>query len=205
MGYATTVLRVVTGATMAGHGIQKLSHALGGHGPEGTAKAFEGMGFTPGRPFGMAAGMAETAGGSMMALGLGVPLACSMVTGVMAGAIGKVHYKNGFWVTDGGFEYNLHILAATFAVAGAGGGALTLDGLRRKKHRGFGWAVAQLAVGAGAAAAALTIAERQAQAQGVSSTPSTPGTQTPGHTDADGSSLVDLAGNGSMHESAEVR
>lgn len=204
MGYATTVLRVVTGATMAGHGIQKLSHALGGHGPEGTAKAFEGMGFTPGRHFAMATGIAETAGGSMMAMGLGVPMACSMVTGVMAGAIAKVHYKNGYWVTDGGFEYNLGILASTFAVAGAGGGALTLDGLRGKKHRGFGWALAQLAVGVGAAAAALTISERQAQATGVTSTPAAKGTHTPGHTDADGSPLVDLSGD-DIPESADAR
>ena len=59
------------------------------------------------------------------------------------------------------FEYNLEIMAATFAIAGTGGGALTLDGLRGKKHRGFGWALAQLAVGVAAAAGALAIAERQ--------------------------------------------
>jgi hypothetical protein len=57
-------------------------------------------------------------------------------------------------------------------------------------------------VGAGAAMAAINIADRQAQATGV--TP-VKGTQTPGHTDADGSPMVDLAGDGSTPESAEAR
>jgi putative oxidoreductase len=164
MGFATTVLRVVTGATMAGHGLQKLqkmTNTLGDDRPGEAAESFEKMGLKPGRPFAIATGVAETAGGTLMVAGLGTPLACAMISGVMAGAIAKVHYKNGFWMTDHGFEYPLHILAATFAVAGAGGGALTLDALRGKKHGGFGWALAQLAVGVGAAAGALAIAERQ--------------------------------------------
>lgn len=161
MGFSITVLRVVTGATMLGHGLQKLTNSLGGNGPEAAGQQFEKMGFQPGREFAIATGVAETTGGALMVAGLGTPLACAMISGVMAGAIAKVHYKNGFWMSDRGFEYNLHIMAATFAVAGAGGGALALDGLRGKKHRGFGWALAQLAVGVGAAAGALSIAERQ--------------------------------------------
>ncbi len=196
MGFATTVLRLVTGATMAGHGIQKLTTSLGGHGPEGTAQAFEQMGLRPGRQFGMATGVAEAAGGTMMALGLATPLACSMVTGVMVGAITKVHLKNGFWATEGGFEYNLGILASTFAIAGAGGGPLSLDGLRGKKHRGFGWAVLQLALGAGTAAAALAISDRQAasgpKGELSSATDAPPEGQSPAAGDDE---MADLAGD----------
>lgn len=161
MGFATTVLRLVTGATMAGHGLQKLTTSFGEGGLDASGGSFEQMGFKPGRPFALATGTAETVGGSLMVLGLGTPFACSLVTGVHVGAIAKVHFDKGFWVSKGGFEYNLHLLAATFAIAGTGGGALTLDALRGKKHRGFGWAVAQLALGAAGAAAALAIAERQ--------------------------------------------
>ncbi|HTW07288.1 MAG TPA: DoxX family protein [Acidimicrobiales bacterium] len=165
MGFATTALRVVTGATMAGHGLQKLTNMFGGQGPDGTGQSFEQMGFKPGRPFAIATGLAETAGGTLMVAGLGVPAACAMVSGVMVGAIARVHYKHGFWAMEHGFEYNLHILAATFAVAGTGGGSLTLDALRGKHRRGLGWAVAQLAVGAGAAAGALALSERLATDQ----------------------------------------
>jgi putative oxidoreductase len=146
---------------MAAHGLQKLSNSFGGQGPAAMGGKFEKMGIEPGREFAIGTGLAETAGGTLMVAGLGTPLACAMVSGVMAGAIAKVHYKNGFWMTDRGYEYNLHILAATFAIAGSGGGSLTLDALRGKKHRGFGWALAQLAVGLGAAAGALALAERQ--------------------------------------------
>lgn len=164
MGLATTVLRVVTGATLAGHGLQKLTRSFGGGGPEAAGENFEQMGLKPGRQLAMVTGTTETIGGVLMVAGLQTPLACSMITGVMVGAIAKVHYKNGFWASGRGYEYNLHILAATFAVAGAGGGALSVDALRGKKRQGFGWALAQLAVGAGAAAGALAIAGREVPA-----------------------------------------
>jgi putative oxidoreductase len=162
MGYATTVLRVVTGATMAGHGLQKLTTWFGGGGLEKAGENFEKMGLAPGRQFALLTGSAEALGGTLMVLGLETPLACSLVSGAMTGAIAKVHYKNGFWVSKGGMEHNLLILASTFALAGAGGGPLAFDGLRRKRRRGFGWALAQLVVGAVGAAAALAVASRRA-------------------------------------------
>jgi putative oxidoreductase len=151
------------------------------------------MGLKPGRQFAMATGAAETAGGVLMVAGLGTPLACAMVSGVMAGAIAKVHYRNGFWMTEHGYEYNLNILAATFAVAGTGGGALTLDALRGKKHRGLGWALAQLAVGLGAAAGALAIAERQSGDHWQASTSSDRWSTSAGHEEADGPGAIDLS------------
>jgi putative oxidoreductase len=162
MGLATTALRVITGSLMAGHGLQKLTTSFGGHGVEGTAAGFEKMGFTPGRPFALAAGVTETAGGVLLAAGLEVPLAAAMVTGVMTTAIAKVHLKNGVWVSKGGFEYNLVLIGSAFAVAADGGGALALDSLRGKRRRGFGWAVGELALGVGAAVATMKFAERQA-------------------------------------------
>jgi len=197
MGYATTVLRIVTGATMAGHGLQKLTNSMGGKGPAAAGDNFEKIGFTPGKHFAVATGVAETTGGTLMALGLATPVACSMVTGVMASAIAKVHYQNGFWVSNKGFEYNLNIMAATFAVAGAGGGALALDGLRGKKHRGFGWAVAQLAVGVAAAYATLEIAERQA------ATSAAPQQSLAAQRDDEALDLSTGSGHGHGHDGAE--
>jgi putative oxidoreductase len=179
---------------MAGHGLQKLTCSFGGHGPEAAGEMFEQIGFKPGRQFAVVTGAAETAGGVMMVAGLGTPLACSMISGVMAAAIAKVHYKNGFWASDRGYELNLHILAATFAVAGAGGGALALDGLRGRKHKGFGWALAQLVLGATAAAGAIAVAERlpggrlEQEAAG-------PDSRAPGNEETNGS-MVDLSREG---------
>jgi putative oxidoreductase len=98
-----------------------------------------------------------------MVAGLGTPLACAMVSGVMASAISKVHYKNGFWAANKGFEPNLMFMASAFAIAGSGGGALSLDGLRGKRRQGLSWALAQLVAGAGTAVAVLKFSSRQAQ------------------------------------------
>ena len=39
-----------------------------------------------------------------------------MVTGAMTVAIGKVHAKNGFWLADGGMEYNRRTQAGDIGV-----------------------------------------------------------------------------------------
>ena len=80
----------------------------------------------------------------------------------MAAAVPKVHQKHGFWSKDGGSEHDLLIMAATFAIAAAGGGPLSLDGLRGKRRTGTVWSLAQLAVGIGAAVGAMRLAGRWA-------------------------------------------
>lgn len=72
-------------------------------------------------------------------------------------AVATVHWRNGPWVTEQGFEYNLVMIAAVFAVAGAGAGAWSLDGAFGLDVAGAGWGVGALLVGVlGGAAAVLT-------------------------------------------------
>jgi putative oxidoreductase len=66
-----------------------------------------------------------------------------MLTGVMTTAVEKVHLEKGVWATDGGYEYNLVLTAALFAITADGPGALALD----SKRAGTGWAIASLAAG----------------------------------------------------------
>ena len=160
IGLATTTLRIAVGGLSAGHGLQKLTDKFGGSGPEGTAPSFERMGFEPGKPYAMAAGVAETVGGALLATGMWTPLGAAMLTGVQATAIAKVHAKNGLWVHKGGFEYNATLIAAAFAVTEAGPGFPSIDGLVAKRRKGFGWALAELALGLGAAAVAVALSER---------------------------------------------
>ena len=47
-----------------------------------------------------------------MALGLATPLASAALIGTMLTAIQRVHLKNGPWVTKGGYEYNVVLIAA---------------------------------------------------------------------------------------------
>jgi putative oxidoreductase len=151
MGLGTLILRATVGGYFVGHGMQKLAGWFGGGGPEGTAQTFEQIGLRPGRENALIAGAAEAGGGSLLALGLFTPAAVSMLTGVMTNAIRHVHRQNGFWVTEGGVEYPVVILAVLAALGDSGPGRFSLDealGIRLS-----GPVVTAIAMGTGAAGA----------------------------------------------------
>jgi putative oxidoreductase len=75
MDLALLGLRLVVGLTLAAHGGQKLFGWFGGHGIEGTGASYEGIGLRPGRLNALLAGMAESSGGLLIALGLLTPWA----------------------------------------------------------------------------------------------------------------------------------
>src|SRR4051812_21860325 len=157
MRFGIALLRAVVGALFMGHGLQKLAGWFGGHGLEGTAKGFESMGLRPGKVHATAAGVAETAGGALLLTGAATPLAAGMLTGTMTVAIRKVHLANGVWVTKGGYEYNMVLLAALFAITAAGPGTAALD----EGHAGTSWAFAEFAAGVLGAEALLRFAAAQ--------------------------------------------
>ena len=126
MDLALLVLRLVVGLFFVGHGAQKLWGAFGGHGIAGTSQFFESIGIRPGKRNALAAGWSEFLGGALLALGLFTPLAALLIISVMTTAILAVHAKNGPWVTDSGFEYNLVLVAIAFVVA-ANPGDWSLD------------------------------------------------------------------------------
>jgi putative oxidoreductase len=117
MRLGITVLRTVVGALFMGHGLQKLAGWFGGYGLKATGGAFEQMGLKPGVVHAGAAGTAETLGGALLMTGIATPAGEALVTGTMTTAIEKVHWQKGIWVTEGGFEYNLVLIAAAFAIA----------------------------------------------------------------------------------------
>jgi putative oxidoreductase len=127
MDIGLLVLRLAIGLTMAAHGSQKLFGWFGGHGLTGTGGYLESLGFRPGRVQAALAGIAEFVGGLLIALGLLTPLGSAMVIAVMVVAIGTVHLPKGFFVSDGGFEYNLMIAASSAALAFTGPGGYSLD------------------------------------------------------------------------------
>jgi putative oxidoreductase len=131
MAYGILFLRVVVGATMFGHGAQKLFGWFGGGGPQGTAGSFGSLGFR--RPLAMAvmAGLSE-ASGILLALGFLTPLACVAIATVMVVAVGSIHWRNGFFVTSGGYEYNLLIWATAVTISMTGPGRFSID-------RALGW------------------------------------------------------------------
>jgi putative oxidoreductase len=157
MSVALLVLRVIVGALFAGHGSQKLFGWFRGHGLNGTGSFFENVGLTPGVPLAFLAGSAELVGGLLLEFGLALPVACVLLVAVMAAATATVHWKNGVWSSDGGFEFPLVMAAAAFAVTAIGAGRYSLDRVFGIDWASIGWAVAATVVGVVGALAAVTL------------------------------------------------
>jgi putative oxidoreductase len=121
------VLRLVMGLTLAAHGGQKLFGWFGGPGLAGTGGMFGKLGFRWPNAMAYLAGAAELFGGLLFAAGLLTPFAALALIVVMLNAIITVHWSKGFFVTAGGYEYNLAILAIAAGVSATGPGRASLD------------------------------------------------------------------------------
>jgi putative oxidoreductase len=132
MSYGLLLLRLVLGLTMAAHGSQKLFGWWGGPGLRGMHGWLNSMRFRGGWLPVLLIVTAELGGGIALALGLLTPLAALGVVTAMMVAVWTVHKAKGFWNGNGGYEFNLLIVAAGAALAGTGPGRFSLD-------RAFGW------------------------------------------------------------------
>jgi putative oxidoreductase len=141
MGLGRLIVRLIVGGLFIGHGTQKLFGWFGGPGPTGTEQMMAALQLHPPRRNALAAGAAETGGGVLLAAGLATPLAAASLIGP--------------WVTNGGYEYNLVLIAALLGLVDGGPGELSLDRALGIHDTGPRWALGALALGA--AASALTV------------------------------------------------
>jgi putative oxidoreductase len=149
------IIRLFVGLLLAGHGAQKLFGWFGGHGLAGTGTFFESLGYKPGKPHAALAGLSEAGGGLLFAVGLLTPLAAAVIIGVMLNAIVAAHWKNGLWVTDGGYEFPLTNAVVALAVACIGPGSVSADSIIGWHLGGIEWGFAALVIGAVTAAVPL--------------------------------------------------
>jgi putative oxidoreductase len=140
------LLRLAAGLTLAAHGAQKLLGWFGGPGLEATGQFFETIGFLSGRRHALMAGLAETGGGLLLALGLFMPIAAALIGSVMLVAM-AVNIKKGFFAQNGGYEYALVLGVVGLSFAFTGPGSLSLDALLGNHFSGTFWGVAAFFVG----------------------------------------------------------
>jgi len=124
-------LRLTLGAVFLAHGAQKAFGWFGGPGFGGVAGFFASLGLKPPRFWTAVAVSGELAAGILFLLGLFTPVAGLLVVATMTVAIAKVHAPKGFFVQNGGYEYNLFLAVAAVAVAAIGPGRFSLDYLLR--------------------------------------------------------------------------
>jgi len=121
------VARLIVGLAMASHGAQKLFGMFGGHGLNGTGAFFDTLGYRPGKLFALAASLGEIGGGLLTAVGLGGPLGPALMILVMIVATFTVHFKNGFFAANGGYELNAIYIATALTLAFSGFGVYSFD------------------------------------------------------------------------------
>ncbi|KHD85890.1 DoxX family protein [Heyndrickxia ginsengihumi] len=121
------IIRLVIGLTFVGHGAQKLFGWFGGTGVSKTGEWLESIGIKPGgKIWAICAGIFELVGGLLFTTGVLTWLGSSLIVIIMIDAIITVHGRNGFWLTNGGYEYNLVLIAITVGVALTGPGRYSL-------------------------------------------------------------------------------
>ena len=148
MKLGLTAFRAVVGATMFAHGAQKLFGWFGGPGLDA---------HRPGvRRDGHEAGQAHTrssparrrpAAARCSPPGLLTPLGSAATIGVMSQAIRTVHWEKGFFVTEGGFEYNLALIAARSRWPTSARARCRSTARSGRSAAGRSWALAALAAG----------------------------------------------------------
>jgi putative oxidoreductase len=142
------VLRLVIGLLLVGHGSQKLFGLFGGPGLAGAGGFFDTLGFRPGKPMAVVAGISEAGAGVLLALGLLTPLASAAVIGTLVVA-GSVHVAVGVWAQNGGYELPLLYITGAAVLAFTGPGAYSLDhALGLSGFAGNAWGIAAVALGA---------------------------------------------------------
>jgi len=152
---AALLLRLTLGVTMLAHGWR---HVFGGGKVAGTARWFASIGMRPALVHAWVASLTEIGCGGLLIAGFLTPLAAGGVLGAMVVALVTNHLKNGFFIFNPGegYEYVLMICLVSIAVAGIGGGYLSVDhAIDLPITKGVAYAVC---LGAGLGGGALTLA-----------------------------------------------
>jgi putative oxidoreductase len=128
--WALLSVRIAAGVIFAAHGAQKLFGAFGG---PGLGPVVQMMG-----PVGYLVAIGEFFGGLGLIVGFLSRFSAASLIVVMLGAIVKVHWQNGFFLSPKpGFEYNFALIGMLLAVLIAGPGRLAIGPmlpLPKKRH-----------------------------------------------------------------------
>jgi len=125
--FAPLALRFPVGVILVAHGAQKLFGWFGGYGLEGTGQWMASIGLEPGALMALMAGSAEFFGGVLLLIGLLTRPAAAVTAITMLVAIVTVHWDNGLFLSNNGYEFGLALLAAAVSLVFSGAGNLSVD------------------------------------------------------------------------------
>jgi putative oxidoreductase len=79
--------------------------------------------------------LAELIGGTLLIVGVLTRITGAVFAGILLGAIFHIRWENGFLVSQGGWEWDLVMLAAVLAIIVAGPGRVSISHLVKKLPR----------------------------------------------------------------------
>jgi putative oxidoreductase len=143
-GLGLMALRLVLAAVFIAHGANKLfglwaGPGIGVGGPDATAQFFAAVGLEPNFPLAVLAGVIETLGGALLAVGWFTRFVAPLLIVEMAVAIWKVQWPWGFFLNwtgadnrGQGSEMNILLIGALLCLTLTGAGEWSIDGTREK-------------------------------------------------------------------------
>ena len=123
--YTFAILRIVAGVLLTMHGLQKLFGWFGGVGGHG-ATVHTGSEL-------WIAGLLETIGGPLVAVGLFTRVVAFVLCGEMAVAYFQVHFPRAFWPIQNAGETTVLYCFVFLCLCAAGAGPASLDRILRRK------------------------------------------------------------------------
>ena len=171
MKFGRLLARAAIGGFFIGHGTQKWLGWFDGPGLDGTTEMMDSLGMKPARANAHAASAAETLGGLGIVLGAFTPAAATALIATMVTAIRTVHLPKGPWAQEGGYEYNVVLIAALVLLVDGGPGPLSVDAALGREETGSGWALGALAAGAAGSALAMAAGQKLAERESAAATP----------------------------------
>ena len=118
---ALAIIRVIVGIVFVAHGWQKLN------GLDGTTGFFTSLGIPAAGVMAVIVTFVELVGGLALIAGLATRLFAPLLAITMLVALLTFHLQNGFYASNGGYEFVLVLLAASVGFALAGAGRLSVD------------------------------------------------------------------------------
>ena len=133
--WLTFPIRIALGVIMFAHGAQKIFGVWGGKGFTNWIQGTAPLDFLQPSWFWLgAAALSEFIGGALVMIGLFTRVGAFFIACTMGVAIAGVHWKNGFFLNVGGFEFPFALLGMALTLLIAGGGNASID----SQMHGFG-------------------------------------------------------------------
>ncbi len=126
MDVASLILRSSLGIMFAAHGLQMAFGLFKGPGVAGFAKVLPPMFGVPSMIWSYIASYTCFIGGICLIIGFCTRIAIIPLIIFMVTAIALVHWKNGFFITGGGWEYNFIVICALIALFISGPGRFSV-------------------------------------------------------------------------------